>query len=121
MKKNKRQAKTDKRRSYRVRNRARATGRARLSVFRSNKHLYAQVIDDAEGRTLAAASTNEAELGGVGTPQANVEAARKVGEAIAKRSVEKGVTEVVFDRGPYRYHGRVAAVANAAREAGLSF
>ena len=121
MKQNKRKAKTDARRAFRVRNRARKTGRARLSVFRSNKHIYAQLIDDAEGRTLAAASTNEKELGGVGSTHADVEAAKKVGEAIAKRASEKGVTEVVFDRGAYRYHGRVAAVADAAREAGLSF
>lgn len=117
----KRQAKTDRRRSYRVRNKARKTGRARLSIFRSNRHIYAQVIDDTVGRTVAAASTNEKELGGVGSTHSDVEAAKKVGEAVAKRAVESGITEVVFDRGPYRYHGRVAAVADAAREAGLSF
>ena len=117
----KRQAKTDRRRSYRVRNKARKTGRPRLSIFRSNKHIYAQVIDDVSGHTVAAASTNEKELGGVGTAHADVESAKKVGEAVAKRASEKGVKEVVFDRGPYRYHGRVAAVAEGAREAGLDF
>lgn len=121
MKQNKRQAKTDARRAFRVRNKARKSGRPRLSVFRSNKHIYAQLIDDVEGRTLAAASTNEKELGGVGSANASVEAAAKVGEAIARRAGEKGVKEVVFDRGGYRYHGRVAAVADAARQAGLSF
>lgn len=121
MRKNKRLAKTQKRRGFRVRNKARAAGRPRLSVFRSNKHIYAQVIDDVEGRTLAAASTNEKELGGVGKAHADSDAAKTVGEAIAKRAVEKGVKEVIFDRGPYRYHGRVAALADAAREAGLDF
>ena len=121
MRQNKRQAKTDARRAFRVRNKARKTGRARLSVFRSNKHIYAQLIDDVNGRTLAAASTNEKELGGVGSAHADVEAAAKVGEAIAKRAGEAGVTEVVFDRGSYRYHGRVAAVADGARKGGLSF
>lgn len=121
MRKNKRLAKTQARRGFRVRNQARRTGRPRLSVFRSNKHIYAQVIDDAEGKTLAAASTNEKELGGVGSAHADSEAAKSVGAAIAKRAVEKGVTQVVFDRGSYRYHGRVKALADAAREAGLDF
>lgn len=121
MRKNKRLAKTQARRSFRVRNQARRTGRPRLSVFRSNKHIYAQLIDDAAGTTLAAASTNEKELGGVGSSHGNADAAKAVGEAIAKRAAEKGVSEVVFDRGQYRYHGRVKALADAAREAGLDF
>jgi large subunit ribosomal protein L18 len=93
--------------------------RPRLAVFRSNKHISAQVIDDISGRTLAAASTVEADLrkGGTG----NREAASKVGKLLAERAKAAGVTKVVFDRGGFKYHGRVAAVADAAREAGLEF
>jgi large subunit ribosomal protein L18 len=93
--------------------------RPRLAVFRSNKHISAQVIDDLSGRTLAAASTVEADLrkGGTG----NREAATKVGKLLADRAKAAGVTKVVFDRGGFSYHGRVAAVADAAREAGLEF
>ncbi len=91
--------------------------RPRLAVFRSNRHIVAQVIDDRQGRTLAAASTVEAELRGPGT--GNAEAAAKVGRLIAERAQAAGVTKVVFDRGGSRYHGRVAALADAAREAGL--
>ena len=114
-------AQTRARRGFRVRNRIRkfAAGRPRLTVFRSNKHTYAQLIDDAAGVTLAAASTTEQTSGGKAA--GDVEAAAKVGAAIAERAKEKGVKEVVFDRGPYRYHGRVAAVAEGAREAGLDF
>ena len=89
----------------------------RLSVYRSLNHIYAQLIDDVNGKTLAAASTTEKdfEYGG------NAEAAKKVGELIAKRALDKGIETVVFDRGGYIYHGKVAALAEAAREAGLQF
>lgn len=93
--------------------------RPRLNVFRSNKHIYAQLIDDVNGVTLASASTIEKDLGLEGT--SNTEAAQKVGEIIAKRAVEKGYTTVVFDRGGYLFHGRVKALADAARENGLEF
>jgi len=115
----KRLIKQRERRKFRVRNRVRRSGRPRLSVFRSNKHIYVQLIDDGEGTTLAAASTAEKDLGGKN--QGTVDAASRVGEAIAKRAKEKGVTEVTFDRGNYRYHGRVAALAAAARDNGLEF
>jgi len=111
-----------KKRSFRVRNGIRAnSGRVRLSIFRSNKHIYAQLIDDVQRVTLASASTMQ--KGAIGDDEngGNVEAAKKVGQIIAARAKEKGITEVVFDRGPCRYHGRVAALANAAREAGLDF
>ena len=100
--------------------RRRAEDRARLSVFRSSKHIYAQVINDAEGSTLAAASTLDSELAEQGKGS-DAEAASRVGALIAKRALEAGINEVVFDRGAYRYHGRVKALAEAAREAGLSF
>lgn len=109
-------------RRFRVRNRIRATAtRPRLSVFRSNKHIYAQVIDDASGKTLVSAST--AEKAGIGdlSHGGNKAAAEAIGKLIATRAVEKGVKEVVFDRGPYRYHGRIAALADAARAGGLEF
>ena len=93
--------------------------RPRLTVFRSLKHIYAQVIDDVSGRTLASASTMEADLRSGAT--GNVAAATKVGERVGERAKAAGVTGVVFDRGGYRYHGRVAAVADAARAAGLEF
>jgi len=95
--------------------------RPRLSVYRSEKHIYAQLIDDVKGVTLAAASTLDKELRGQIDNGGNVEAARKVGELIAKRGIEKGITKVVFDRGGYLYHGRIQALADAAREAGLQF
>lgn len=119
----KRIAKQKQRRRFRVRNRVRrdAAGRMRLSVFRSNKHMYAQVIDDATGHTVVAASTVEKSLGGVGKVAGNKESAAKVGTEIAKRAVDKGITDVVFDRGVCTYHGRVAALADAAREGGLKF
>jgi large subunit ribosomal protein L18 len=91
--------------------------RPRLAVFRSNRHIVAQVIDDTAGRTLAAASTVEASLRASKT--GNVEAAATVGRLVAERARAEGVTKVVFDRGSSRYHGRVAALADAAREAGL--
>ena len=98
-----------------------ATGRARLSVHRSGKHIYAQVIDDAKGGTLVAASSMEKTMREGGKTGANVDAAKAVGKLVAERAVEKGVTEVVFDRGRFLYHGRVKALADAAREAGLKF
>ena len=93
--------------------------RPRLAVFRSNKHLVMQVIDDIAGVTLAAASTNEAAFSGSST--GNIEAAAKVGQLVAERAKAAGVSKVVFDRGGFLYHGRVAAAAQAARDAGLEF
>jgi large subunit ribosomal protein L18 len=105
-------------RRLRVRSKIRGTeSRPRLSVFRSAKHIYAQIIDDKSGKTLCAAASVEKDFGAGG----NVEAAKKVGETIGKRAVEKGITNVVFDRAGYVYHGRVAAVAEGARAAGLQF
>jgi len=98
-----------------------ARGRARLSVFRSSKHIYAQLIDDDKGVTLAAASTLEKSMRESVKTGANVEAAKAVGKLIAERAKEKGIKEVVFDRGGYLYHGRVKALADAAREGGLNF
>ncbi len=95
--------------------------RPRLSVFRSNKHMYAQIIDDEAGRTLAAASTTEKAAREELTYTDNKEAAAYVGTLIAKRALEKGIEEVVFDRGGFIYHGKVQALADAAREAGLKF
>jgi len=96
-----------------------AYGRPRLSVFRSGKHIYAQVIDDRDQTTLAAASTNEKE--GKLPKTYNVDAASTVGKKIAERAIAKGVKQVVFDRGGYIYHGRIKALADAAREGGLEF
>jgi large subunit ribosomal protein L18 len=108
------------RRHRRVRKKIHGTAaRPRLAVFRSNKHLVAQLIDDDAGRTLAAASTSEAELRSVSG--ATVGAAGKVGTLVAERAKAAGITKVVFDRGGFIYHGRIAAVAAAAREAGLEF
>ena len=102
-------------RHYRIRNKISGTAQCpRLAVFRSNKHMYAQLIDDAAGCTIAAASTMEAEI----AKQLEAEA---VGTAIAKKAIEKGITEAVFDRGGYVYHGKIKALADAAREAGLQF
>ena len=111
------------RRNYRVRNRIRksAYGRPRLCVFRSNRHMYAQIIDDEAGRTLAAASTMEKTLFGPGTYAGNKDAAAKVGQLLAERALDQGIKKVVFDRGIYKYHGRVEALAAAAREGGLEF
>ena len=107
-------------RHRRVRKRVTGTsGRPRLAVFRSNRHIYAQVIDDTTGRTLAAASTAEPELRSGST--ATVDAAKAVGQLVGERAKAAGVNTVVFDRGGFRYHGRVAALADAAREAGLEF
>ena len=96
-------------------------GRPRLSVFRSGKHIYAQVIDDRKGTTLAAASSLDEGLKGKVKTGANKDAATEVGKLIAERAIKAGVKEVIFDRGGYIYHGRIAALANAAREGGLSF
>jgi large subunit ribosomal protein L18 len=104
----------------RIRRRLRGTSeRPRLAVFRSLKHIYAQVIDDMQGRTLAAASSAEknSKVGGGG----NLQGAKSVGRLIAERAKEKGIQRVVFDRGGYLYHGRVKALADAAREGGLEF
>jgi large subunit ribosomal protein L18 len=98
-----------------------ATGRARLSVHRSGKHIYAQVIDDAQSRTLAAACSLEKTLRAVLHTGADKAAATAVGKLVAERALAAGVTEVVFDRGAYLYHGRIKALADAAREGGLSF
>jgi large subunit ribosomal protein L18 len=107
------------RRHRRVRKKVRGSAdRPRLAVFRSNKHITAQVIDDRAGRTLAAASTTEASFGDNG---GNVAAAEKVGELVAERAKAAGITTVVFDRGGNLYHGRIAALADAARKAGLEF
>ncbi|MDH7571036.1 MAG: 50S ribosomal protein L18 [Armatimonadota bacterium] len=110
------------RRHLRVRKKVFGTAeRPRLGVFRSSKHIYAQLIDDTQGRTLAAASTLEERLRSEGVKGANKEAAKKVGLLVAERAKERGVTKVVFDRGGYLYHGRVAALADGAREGGLEF
>jgi large subunit ribosomal protein L18 len=98
-----------------------AHGRARLSVFRSSKHIYAQVIDDSAGRTVVAASTLDKDLRGALKKGSDLEAAQAVGKLVAERALKAGVTNVVFDRGGYIYHGRVKALADAAREAGLNF
>ncbi len=98
-----------------------ARGRTRLSVFRSSKHIYAQLIDDAKGETLAAASSIEKVMREAGQKGTNIAAAKAVGKLIAERAKEKGIKDVVFDRGGYLYHGRVKALADAAREGGLSF
>lgn len=109
-----------KQRHFRVRSKITGTAeRPRLNVYRSNSHIYAQIIDDVTGTTLASASTLDKDLNITAT--ANVEAAKAVGAAVAKRALEKNIDVVVFDRGGYIYHGRVAALAEAAREAGLKF
>ena len=105
-------------RHRRVRKRVNGTTeRPRLAVFRSNKHIYAQVIDDTTGRTVASASTAEAELRD--SSSGTVEAAKKVGELVGERARTAGISRVVFDRGGFRYHGRVAALCDGARSAGL--
>ena len=100
---------------------AKAKGRPRLSVFRSSKHIYAQVIDDQAGKTLAAASSLDKDIKGKLKTGADREAAAEVGKLLASRAKEQGVETVVFDRGGYMYHGRIKALAEAAREGGLSF
>lgn len=111
----------DARRRRQVRSRKRLHGsaeRPRLAVYRSNKYIYAQVIDDAQGVTVASASSQESDLR---SGRLNVETAAKVGTLVADRAKDAGVTSVVFDRGGYKYHGRLKALADAAREAGLEF
>jgi large subunit ribosomal protein L18 len=109
-------------RKTRVRSRVRGTSdRPRLNVFRSLKHIYAQVIEDTTGKTLVSASTKSAELKGGFRYSGNVEAAKKVGELIAKKCLGKGIQKVVFDRNGYLYHGRVKALAETARTRGLIF
>ncbi|BCP54120.1 50S ribosomal protein L18 [Kaistia sp. 32K] len=111
------------RRAARVRRALRkvANGRPRLSVYRSSEHIYAQVIDDAEGRTLASASTLEKDLRGSLKTGADKAAAEAVGKLVAERAKAAGVTQVIFDRGGYLFHGRVKALADGAREGGLDF
>lgn len=109
-------------RKKRVRSRIQGTSeKPRLNVFRSPKHIYAQAIEDATGKTLASASTLSPELKGNLRYTGNVEAAKKVGELIARKCLEKGIKRVVFDRSGYLYHGRVKALAEAARAGGLAF
>lgn len=95
--------------------------RPRLSVYRSHQHIYAQIIDDVAGKTLVSASTVEPEVRKEGSYLGNKEGAKMIGERIAKKALENDITQVVFDRGGNKYHGRVAALADAAREAGLNF
>lgn len=111
------------RRKRRVRSnlKANSEGRVRLCVHRSSKHIYAQVIDDARGHTLVAASTLEKELKGKLKTGADKAAAAAVGKLLAERAVKAGLNQVVFDRGGYRYHGRIKALADGAREGGLNF
>ena len=109
-------------RHYRIRNKINGTGvKPRLAVFRSNKHIYAQIIDDTIGTTLVSASTAEEVIAKNLKHTSTVEAATAVGEAVAKKAIEKGITTIVFDRGGYVYHGKIKALADAAREAGLQF
>jgi large subunit ribosomal protein L18 len=116
------QSKAEGRRKARVRRavKARAYGKPRLSVHRSSKQIYCQIIDDAAGRTLASASSLEKANRESLKTGATVEAARIIGKQIAERAIEAGIKEVVFDRGAYMYHGRVKALADGAREAGLT-
>ena len=116
-------AKRTERRAARVRRAVKTAAgiRARLSVFRSSKHIYAQVIDDSKGETVASASSMEKDMRGSLKTGANIEAAKAVGKLVAERATAKGVSAVVFDRGGYLYHGRIKALGDAAREAGLKF
>jgi large subunit ribosomal protein L18 len=114
--------KARQKRHLRVRKKIQGTqARPRLNIFRSSKHMYAQLIDDVNGVTIAAASTQDKELKDQFENGGNTEAAQKVGVLVAQRAKEKGIDKVVFDRGGYLYHGRVQALADAAREAGLEF
>ena len=109
-------------RHYRLRNKISGTAqKPRLAVFRSNQHIYAQIIDDSIGNTIVSSSTMEASIKSQLEKTSDVNAAKVVGEAVAKKALEKGITTVVFDRGGYVYHGKVKALADAAREAGLQF
>ncbi|MEX0586204.1 MAG: 50S ribosomal protein L18 [Pirellulales bacterium] len=110
------------RRRFRVRKRITGTAvRPRLSVFRSHKHIYAQLIDDEGGRTICSASSQDKDLRGNLSYGGNKAAAEVVGKAVAQRALEAGIQEISLDRGSYKYHGRLAALANAAREVGLKF
>jgi len=110
------------RRKRRVRNKVKGSPeRPRLNIYRSNKHIYAQIIDDVSGHIQLCASTSSKELKGALTQTGNIEAAKKVGELIAKKCLEKQITQVVFDRNGFLYHGRVKALARSAREGGLKF
>ncbi len=106
---------------HHVKSSSAGTGRQRLSIFRSNSHIYAQIIDDNEGKTLVSASTVDKEVRDGIASGATIDAAVKVGEEIAKRAKKAGVKDVFFDRGAFRYHGRVKALADAARSGGLNF
>ncbi|HAG04183.1 MAG TPA: 50S ribosomal protein L18 [Lachnospiraceae bacterium] len=109
-------------RHYRLRNNISGTAqRPRLAVFRSNMHIYAQIIDDTQGNTLVASSTLEADVKSKVEHTNDIEAAKVVGESIAKKALDKGIDTVVFDRGGFVYHGKIQALADAAREAGLKF
>ncbi len=105
----------------RIKLRRRIGDRPRLSVFRSGKHIYAQIINDGDGETLASASTLEPNVRGNLNSGATINAAETIGKLVAERAIAQGVKEVVFDRGGYRYHGRVRALAESARESGLAF
>ena len=114
--------KSREKKHLRIRNRFSGTAeRPRLAVFRSNNHMYAQVIDDVAGKTLASASTLEKDIKSALKATDNVDAAAYIGDVVAKRAMEKGIKAFVFDRGGYIYHGKVAALAEAARKAGLEF
>ena len=107
---------------YRVRNKVSGTAeRPRMSVFRSNKQIYVQVIDDQQGKTLVAAASNDKELAAQCKGKTGIEAAAIVGKAVAERAIAKGITTIAFDRGGYLFHGRVKSLADAAREGGLVF
>ena len=122
MRKFKQIANQRRRRRFRVRRRTRGTAeRPRLTVFRSNKHVYCQIVDDEAGKTLAFASTRDRNLRDQVSYGGNKDAAAIVGKAIAERAKAAGITAVCFDRGVYKYHGRLAALADAAREGGLQF
>jgi large subunit ribosomal protein L18 len=108
-------------RRTRLKLRGAAHGRLRLSVFRSSQNIYAQVIDDDKGVTVAAASSLDADVKGAIKSGANIDAAKAVGKLVAERAIKAGVKEVVFDRGGYLFHGRIKALADAAREGGLAF
>lgn len=109
-------------RHYRLRNKISGTAqKPRLAVFRSNMHIYAQIIDDTVGNTICSASTMEADVKAKIEKTNDVEAAKIVGETVAKKAIEKGINTVVFDRGGYVYQGKIQALADAAREAGLQF
>ena len=112
---------SEQRRKMRVRRRVKLQGHLRLTVFRSNKHIYAQIVDDAQGCTLVSASTATASMKPELAKPKSVDASKLVGLCLGKLAIEKNIQTVVFDRGAYKYHGRVKAVADGAREAGLQF